>query len=127
MPNLRINEIIGYIIGAIALYSGYIILPNLSEAYAGWQSFFAQDHSAYPLLITALYSTVPLGFLLVAALVYLNKRSHFIFPVMLIGWFVFVSYTVYLILILVLYWWFNQSESRHLTRRSSKDADNGAA
>lgn len=122
MSNLEINKIFALVIGAVALYSGYIILPGLSEAYAGWQSFFDQGNSIYPILITGLYSAVPFGFVLVAVLVYLNKRSYFIFPLLLVGWFVFISYTVYLVLILVIFWWLKQSSSHHLTRRSSKDA-----
>ena len=120
VPKLKINQIFGFVIGCIALYSSYIILPSLPEVYNGWQSFFGQEQSVYPLLITALCSSVPLGFLLVAAFVYLNKRSYFIFPIMLIGWFLFVSYTVYLILILVLYWWFKQSAGGHLTEALRK-------
>jgi hypothetical protein len=122
VSNLKINKIFALIIGAVAFYSGYIILPESSEVYAGWQSFFDQHNSVYPILITSLYSAVPFGFLSVATLVYLNKRSYFIFPVLLIGWFVFISSTVYLVLILVLFWWFKQSSRHHLTRRSSKDA-----
>ena len=120
--NLEINKIFALTIGVVAFYSGYIILPGLPEAYTGWQSFFDQSNSVYPILITGLYSAVPFGFLSVAALVYLNKRSYFIFPLLLVGWFVFISNTVYLVLILVLFWWFKQSLIHHLTRRSSKDA-----
>ncbi|WP_345552557.1 hypothetical protein [Microbulbifer aestuariivivens] len=122
MLKLEINKIFALIIGAVAFYSGCIILPGLPEAYAGWQSFFDQGNSVYPIIITALYSAVPFGLLTVAASVYLNKRSYFIFPVLIVGWFVFISYTVYLVLILVLFWWFKQSLGRRLTRRSSKDA-----
>ena len=118
MLNPKVNQIIGFIIGSIALYSGYIIVPNLPETYVGWQLFFDQGRSVYPLLITSLYSLVPPGFFLIAIFVYLNKRSYFIFPVMFIGWFLFVSDTVYLIFILVLYWWFNQSVRSRLTGNS---------
>ena len=119
MLKLEINKIFALIICAVAFYSGYIILPGLPEAYAGWQSFFDQGNSVYPILITSLYSAVPFGFLSVSSLVYFNKRSYFIFPMLLVGWFVFISYTVYLVLILVLFWWFKPSLSHHLTSRSN--------
>ncbi len=121
MRNLKIHKIIAFIIGVIAVYSGYIILPGLPDVYTGWLSYFGQSQSPYPIIITFLYSMVPFDFLLVATLVYLDKRYYSIFPVLLICWLFFVSYTVYLVVILVFIWWFKQFLPYFSTRHSGKE------
>jgi hypothetical protein len=77
--------------------------------------FFDYESNLYALGISALTAITPLSFLCISFFVFKNKRSYFIIPLAIYSYLFFVSFTIYGLFVLLLYWWFTP---KHLTNVS---------
>ena len=108
------NQLTAMAIAAVGVYSLAVMLLSISDVYLNWQHFLYPAPAAYPLCMTAITAISPLSFFGIAAFVYLNKRNYFIIPLALYGYWFFVSFTLYGVFLLLIYWWFRRDEAKSL-------------
>jgi hypothetical protein len=104
----RVNYIVSGLIGCIAVYALVVVVKNIGSVYQGWSTFFDQQGSLYPALVTLIAVLVPVSAAIIAYLVYINKRTYMI--ALPIGHVIllFPSYAAYGMVFLILIWWFSK-------------------
>jgi hypothetical protein len=106
MKYINKNNLIAAIAAAFGIYSLAIVLISISDVYQNWQIFFNYESNLYAFGISAITAITPLSFLCISFFVFKNKRSYFIIPLAIYGYLFFVSFTIYGLFVLLLYWWF---------------------
>jgi hypothetical protein len=102
------NKLFAALILCVAAYALFIVSQELSVVYQSADSFFDQQGSIYPVVITIITALVPVSAALVAYLVFSNKRTYFIFLPLAHVVFLLHSYLVYGMVALVFIWWFSK-------------------
>ncbi len=102
----QVNYFIAALICIVAIYASYLVIPNIESTYQGWASYFDQQGSFYPALITFGIAVIPLSLVAIAYLVYSNKRKYFMLLPLVHVVLLFSSITVYGMVVVLLIWWF---------------------
>ena len=102
----QINNGIAALIFIIAIYAAFLIIPNIESTYQGWASYFDQQGSFYPTIITFIITAIPLSFIAIAYLVYSNKPKYFMLLPLVHVVLLFSSIAVYGMVVILLVWWF---------------------
>lgn len=104
------NQAIAFIVAATGVYALVVMVLSIKNVYLASQSFFDGGSNLYPLAITIVTAISPLSFFVISLFVYKNIRSYFIIPFAIYGGLFVISYFVYSVFILLLFWWFQKNE-----------------
>jgi len=108
------NHLVAIVASSIGLYSLVLMVLDISAVYLNLQAVFEHESALYPLSITVAIALAPLSFFCIAAFVYINKRSYIIIPLAIYGYIFFISYSVYVMFALLLYWWLKKNDTENI-------------
>mgnify|MGYP005998472095 CR=1 FL=1 len=105
----KVNKCLAGFITCVAIFASIRILPEISNLYNGWLTFFTEPNSIYPFLITTITALVPFSIFAIAYFVLINKRTLFILLALVNVVLLFSSYAVFGMMLLLLVWWFSKN------------------
>jgi hypothetical protein len=90
----------------LGIYASVGVYWNVSDVYSSAVAFFDASPTVYPVGVTLVISLCPLAFFGIGTFALMNRKSYFIFALLVYGVLCFGGYAVYALIALVVWWFF---------------------